>query len=91
MGLIWEELYKFLKPFRLKGETVYSSINFKTKKAFKEAVLTGKKITLFQPNNMFNVPDPQNGEFVVEGPQFPAPHKFYAKCVVKDGYVVSVK
>lgn len=70
---------------------MYASINFKTKKAFKEAVLAGKKITLFQPNNMFGTPDPQNGEFVVEGPQFPEPHKFYAKCMVKDGYVVSVK
>lgn len=33
----------------------------------------------------------ENGTDFVEGPHYPAPHSWYAKVVVKDGVVVSVK
>ena len=33
----------------------YLEVNLKTKKSLKEAVRAGKKIGVFQPNNIFNV------------------------------------
>jgi len=53
-------LYKYLSrsytkvvincpPLILRGIAMYSSVNFKTKKEFKEAVAKGEKIRLFAP------------------------------------------
>ena len=70
---------------------MYTSKNFKTKKALKEAVENGEKISVYQPNNIFNVPDPVNGRATVEGPRYPAPHTWYATVELKYGYIVSVK
>ena len=69
---------------------MYTYMDFKTKKAFKEAVKDGKKIRLYQPNNIFGVSDPENGSFSVEGPHYPKPHTWYASVVVEDGFVVKV-
>jgi hypothetical protein len=67
---------------------MYTEINFKTKKAFKEAVARGEKIRLFAPG--LGSPN-QNGREIVEGPHYPAPHSWYAGVDVKDGVVVKVK
>lgn len=67
---------------------MYTSVNFKTKKAFKEAVAKGERITLFAPG--MGAPK-QNGVEYVEGPHYPEPHKWYAEVVMKDGVVVKVK
>lgn len=65
----------------------YASENFKSKKAFKEAVKAGQQVTLWSPG----LGGPYvNRSAVVEGPQF-VPHTWYASVVVKDGFVVSVK
>lgn len=69
---------------------VYSEVNFKTKKALKEAVSSGIKIRIFQYGPFASM-CPQNGKVVVEGPHYPEPHRWYAECVVKDGIIVSVK
>lgn len=70
---------------------MYTHRNFKTKKALKEAVAAGDRVTYFQPGP-FN-PDavPQNGTICFEGPHYPEPHKWYAECVVKDGVIIKVK
>ena len=75
---------------------MYTDTNFKTKKALKEAVkahqtddLSNPGVGYFQPGGMF--PTPTNGHFVVEGPQYPKPHRWYAQCVAKDGVIISVK
>ena len=68
---------------------MYSSINFQTKKEFKEAVASGKKITIFQPGP-FGGDEIVNGHYCVEGPHYPQPHKWYASVVVENGYVVKV-
>lgn len=70
---------------------MYTSKNFKTKKALKEAVANGEKISVFQPNNIFNVPSPVNGKATIEGPHYPAAHKWWASVEVRNGYIVSVK
>lgn len=68
---------------------MYTDINFKTKKALKEAVAEGKKITVYQPGGIF--PSKTDGAITIEGPHYPEPHKWYASAIIKDGYVVSVK
>lgn len=70
---------------------MYTTINFKTKKALKEAVLAGQKVYVYQPNNMFGTPDPKEVSVVVEGPHYPKPHSWYASVELKDGYIVKVK
>lgn len=67
---------------------MYTSENFKSKKAFKEAVAAGKRVTLFAPG--LGSP-PHNGTCAVEGPHYPKPHTWYAEVTVKDGIVVKVK
>lgn len=67
---------------------MYTNINFKSKKEFKQAVADGKKITLFAPG--LGTPA-VNGRDFVEGPHSPQPHKWYAQVEMKDGFVVSVK
>lgn len=69
---------------------MYTSVNFKSKKELKQAVADGKKISVFQPNNMFGTPDPKEGSCAVEGPHFPKPHRWYASVQLADGYIVKV-
>ena len=70
---------------------MYCFTNFKTKKALKEAVAAGQDVRVFQPNNMFNTPTPENGTVGLEGPHYPKPHTWYASATLKDGKIVSVK
>lgn len=65
---------------------MYTVENFKTKKALKEAVASGKKVETFQPGGMF--PAKKDGSVSLEGPHYPAAHSWYASAVVKDGFVV---
>ena len=73
---------------------MYASVNFKTKRAFKEAVAQGKRITIYQPNDIFGNSkgsSSYSGTASVEGPHYPAPHTWYASVTVQDGVVVKVK
>jgi len=65
---------------------VYTVENFKTKKALKEAVNSGKQVETFQPGGIF--PPTRNGSIALEGPHYPKPHTWYASAVVKDGVIV---
>ena len=67
---------------------MYCSPNFKTKKALKEAIAAGKKVTVFSPGPF---PCPQDGHITLEGPHYPEPHRWYAQVVVENGVVVKVK
>lgn len=69
---------------------MYTTINFKTKKQLKEAVASGKHVTYYQPGP-FGGNEPLDGTIYVEGPHYPEPHRWYAECKVKDGYIVSIK
>jgi hypothetical protein len=84
---------------------MYTSKNFKSKKALKEAVEAWNArdqhdpqypnsgpaaVTYFQPGP-FGGNEPRNGTFCCEGPHYPAPHKWYATCTAKDGVIVKVK
>lgn len=67
---------------------MYCSPNFKTKKALKQAIAEGKKVTVFSPGPF---PANQNGIEYIEGPHYPEPHKWYATVVVENGIIVKVK
>jgi hypothetical protein len=70
----------------------YTDINFKTKKALKEALQDGKEITVYQPGGMFESNMvPRDGTVYLEGPHYPEPHKWYAQGVMKDGLLISIK
>lgn len=68
--------------------TIYASINFPSKKQFKDAVREGREVTLFAPG--LGCPN-QNGKEFVSGPWYPLPHKWYAQVAVANGIVTKVK
>ncbi len=61
--------------------------NFKSKKALKEAVAQGHKVTvaLQTPWGEKRVFD---GMETLEGPHYPEPHRWYATCQVEEGFIV---
>lgn len=59
---------------------MYTSRNFKSKKALKEAVANGERVSVFQPNDMFNTPT-ANRSVALEGPHYPEPHRWYAQAM----------
>lgn len=71
---------------------MYTYTNYKTKKALKDALAAGKIIEVYQPNgDIMGAVAPQNGNVSLEGPHYPQPHRWYARAVIKDGRVISVK
>ena len=66
----------------------YTSINFKTKKALKDAIKAGQKVTVYSPGPF---PCNYNGTECIEGPQYPEPHRWYATVTVENGVVTKVK
>ena len=69
---------------------MYTDINFKTKKALKDAVAAGKEVTYYQ-SGPFGGTEIRDGRITLEGPHYPEPHRWYAQAEVKDGLVVKVK
>lgn len=67
---------------------MYTDVNFKSKKALKDAVASGQRVTYFQPGLGDT---PRDGVIYCEGPHSPQPHKWYAECLCKDGAIVKVK
>jgi len=68
---------------------MYTTQNFKTKKALKEAVARGDEVYVYQPGP-FGGSAPTNGRVTLEGPHYPAPHTWYATAEIVDGKVVKV-
>ena len=69
---------------------MYTTKNFRTKKALKEAVAKGEKVTVYQPGP-FTEKVPTDGTIFLEGPHYPEPHTWYAQATLKNGIVVKVK
>ena len=73
---------------------MYTDRNFKTKKELKEAVAKhlageGPAVTYYQPGGFF--PTDLNAKMItVEGPHYPQPHKWYARCETKNGVIIKV-
>lgn len=69
---------------------MYTTRNFKTKKALKDAIAAGEKVSYYQPGP-FGGNEPCDGTITLEGPHYPAPHTWYAQAKVENGFIVSVK
>lgn len=81
----------------------YTVVNFKTKKALKEAVAKWKEYQIISSRENINAPaircyqpglgpDLSNytGKVYLEGPHYPEAHKWYAQAELLDGIVVKV-
>lgn len=64
----------------------YTVENYRTKKALKEAVASGRPVAVYQPGPFGS--DVRDGRATIEGPHYPEPHRFYAAVTVKDGVIV---
>ena len=67
---------------------MYAEFNFQTKKALREAVAKNQIVNVFQPGGMF--PAQTDGIVTVEGPHYPKPHRWYARCEIRNGVIVRV-
>lgn len=68
----------------------YTSINFQSKKALKDAIKTGTKVTVYNPGSGGEIA-PNSACVYLEGPHYPQAHKWYAQAKLENGYIVSVK
>lgn len=68
---------------------MYTTTDFQTKKALKEAVKRGDWVGVYQPGP-FGGNEPKNGRVCVEGPHYPKPHRWYAEVTLENGRVVKV-
>lgn len=66
----------------------YTTKNFRTKKALKDALKAGEKITCYQPGGITDVPS--DGVVYLEGPHYPEPHRWYAKGEMRGGVLVKI-
>lgn len=66
---------------------MYTDTNYKTKKALKEDLASGKVIHCHQPGNLHEAVT--EGKAYLEGPHYPQPHKWYASCTLKAGCIVA--
>lgn len=67
----------------------YTRINFRTKKALKEAFKNGETLHVYQPGPFG--PSVDDGTEIIEGPHYPEPHSFYCSVTIKNGIIISVK
>lgn len=73
---------------------MYTTTNFKSKKALKDAVAAGQQVGVYQPNDMFGNPQANpdyTGRACVEGPHYPKPHSWYATVEIVNGVITKVK
>ena len=68
---------------------MYTSKNYKTKKALIDDFKAGKQIETYQPGGFF--PGATNGQIALEGPHYPEPHRWYATATIKDSIIIKVK
>jgi hypothetical protein len=67
---------------------MYCEVDFKTKKALKEAVKEGRRLRVYAPG--LGTPK-DNGPEYLEGPWYPAPHTWYAEVRMQNGIITKVK
>jgi hypothetical protein len=68
---------------------MYTTENYRTKKALKEAVKAGATVRVFQPGP-FGGNEPTDGTVYLEGPHYPEAHRWYATATLRHGLVVKV-
>jgi hypothetical protein len=68
---------------------MYTTENYRTKKALKEAIANGQRVTVWQPGP-FGGNEPTDGTVYLEGPHYPEAHRWYATATLAHGVVVKV-
>jgi hypothetical protein len=66
----------------------YTEEDFPTAKALRAAVAAGERVMVYQPGGMFPLTPNTSGPapwVVIEGPQYPKPHRFYVRAEVEQG------
>jgi hypothetical protein len=66
----------------------YTRVNYKTKKALKDAVASGDRVAVF--NTMTGATIENAPREYVEGPHYPEAHKWYAAVKIENGIVTKV-
>lgn len=69
--------------------SAYLYPELKSKKAYKEAIAQGLRITA-KENSIFGSTSVENGTVTFEGPHFPKPHRYYGRALVENGRVVKI-
>ena len=67
---------------------MYTSTNYQTKKAMRDAVKSGEIVTVYQSGGFY--PGKADGRVSIEGPHYPQPHKWYASVEIKDSVITKV-
>ena len=70
---------------------MYTTINFKTKKAVKEAIKNGDEIGVFQPGPFGRGVETGSQTVYLEGPHYPKPHRWYGEGQLEEGNLISIK
>jgi hypothetical protein len=74
---------------------MYTVKNYKTKKELREAIEawleSGKDPVRYYQPGPFGGNEPRDGHFVIEGPHYPQPHRWYAECEARGGLIVKVR
>jgi len=70
---------------------MYTCKNYRTKKEVIQAVANGEEVKVFQPGPFGNEEATTTGRVFLEGPHFPAPHRWYAVAVVEDSVIVKIR
>ena len=68
---------------------MYTTTNFQTKKALKDALSAGTPVQVYQPGP-YNQGPVQQGIYAVEGPHYPQPHRWYARVKVENYLVTKI-
>lgn len=74
----------------------YTTENFKSKKALKEAVASGATVTVWSPGKSWfghggtSIEASKSGPVTIylEGPHYPEPHKWYASAKILNGAII---
>ena len=67
---------------------MYTDINYKTKTELRKAIKSGVEVSTFQPGGVFQAT--RTGVVTIEGPQYPAPHRWYARVEILDGIITKL-
>jgi len=67
----------------------YTSINFKSKKAVKEAIANNQIVTCYNPGLGGDLSN-YTGTVFLEGPHYPQPHRWYAQGKMIEGKLVKI-
>ena len=74
---------------------MYTTTNFKTKKALKAAVAAGHKVTVFSPGlpdrEIEPISSTETKTVYLEGPHYPEPHRWYAEAIIEGGIIVRIR